>query len=212
MKTKICTKCKIEKPLNEFHKQKTGKFGLQSYCKLCNSETKEQWKLNHPDKLKETNKKYRLEHRKEIKERDKIYNQVHKEEMKRKRNIYLKKRRKTDPLYKSICLMRDMLYRVLNLIGTKKQDRTINILGYTPKQLMDHIEKQFSSEMNWENHGIYWVIDHIISIAWLIKNNIRDPKLINGLLNLQPLTIEENQIKGDKLINENNLNLEEILL
>lgn len=35
---KICTKCKIEKELTEFTKDKTKKSGLRSYCKLCNKE------------------------------------------------------------------------------------------------------------------------------------------------------------------------------
>ena len=32
---RICTKCKIEKDLTEFHKQKNGKFGLKPQCKVC---------------------------------------------------------------------------------------------------------------------------------------------------------------------------------
>ena len=32
---KICTKCKIEKELSEFHKNKRSKFGVHSICKIC---------------------------------------------------------------------------------------------------------------------------------------------------------------------------------
>jgi hypothetical protein len=35
MKTKICTKCGIEKEVTEFSKQKHGKFGATSDCKEC---------------------------------------------------------------------------------------------------------------------------------------------------------------------------------
>lgn len=35
MNTKKCTKCKIEKPLTEFHKDKSRKDGLRYYCKAC---------------------------------------------------------------------------------------------------------------------------------------------------------------------------------
>jgi hypothetical protein len=35
MDTKICGKCKTEKPLGEFPKNKAKKDGLQSYCKAC---------------------------------------------------------------------------------------------------------------------------------------------------------------------------------
>ena len=33
--TKTCTKCHTEKPLTEFHVQKTGKYGRLAYCKEC---------------------------------------------------------------------------------------------------------------------------------------------------------------------------------
>ena len=35
---KICSKCKIEKELMEFHKKPTGANGINSYCKKCHSE------------------------------------------------------------------------------------------------------------------------------------------------------------------------------
>jgi hypothetical protein len=31
--TKTCTKCLKEKPFEDFHKEKQGKFGLRSKCK-----------------------------------------------------------------------------------------------------------------------------------------------------------------------------------
>jgi len=37
MKTKICTKCKVEKLLNEFTSHKTTRDRRQSWCKLCTS-------------------------------------------------------------------------------------------------------------------------------------------------------------------------------
>lgn len=42
---KVCAKCKIEQPLNQYHKGKA-KDGLQSYCRTCNRE------LNRRSKVK----------------------------------------------------------------------------------------------------------------------------------------------------------------
>jgi len=36
-KTKICGKCKIPKPLDEFHKHRNGKYGVDGRCKECNN-------------------------------------------------------------------------------------------------------------------------------------------------------------------------------
>jgi hypothetical protein len=39
-----CTKCKIEKPLTEFHNSKAGKFGKTSYCKECHKNPQPKYK------------------------------------------------------------------------------------------------------------------------------------------------------------------------
>ena len=36
VKTKVCTKCKKQKTISEFHKNKYGKFGIRSICIVCN--------------------------------------------------------------------------------------------------------------------------------------------------------------------------------
>lgn len=38
METKICSKCKEEKGLSEFRKEKKGKYGVQSKCRRCMSQ------------------------------------------------------------------------------------------------------------------------------------------------------------------------------
>ena len=42
-----------------------------------------------------------------------------------------------------------------------KSSSTWKKLPYTPEELRKHLEKQFDENMNWENYGIYWHIDHI---------------------------------------------------
>jgi hypothetical protein len=39
---KTCSKCKIEKPLSDFHNVKTGKQGKHHYCKECMSAQRKQ--------------------------------------------------------------------------------------------------------------------------------------------------------------------------
>ncbi len=41
---KTCTRCKILKDISFFIKQKTGKFGVASYCKSCNVERNREYK------------------------------------------------------------------------------------------------------------------------------------------------------------------------
>lgn len=41
MDTKVCSKCKVEKPLSEFQKSRINVNGYQNYCKICNSKKAE---------------------------------------------------------------------------------------------------------------------------------------------------------------------------
>ena len=43
---KCCSKCNIEKPLNEFSKSKANKDGLQYKCKLCSRVDNKKWNEN----------------------------------------------------------------------------------------------------------------------------------------------------------------------
>lgn len=57
---KCCTKCKKEKPLEDFSFQEKGKYGVTSICKPCSSERGKNWRLNNLERSKENAKKYQL--------------------------------------------------------------------------------------------------------------------------------------------------------
>ena len=96
--------------------------------------------------------------------------------------------------------MRSMLKRTFKLIGTIKKGRTIDYVGYSPEQLMLRLEMNFTKYMNWGNYGTYWEIDHKIPMSYLIRRGVTDPKIVNMLCNLQPLTCTKNREKSAKLV------------
>jgi len=88
---KVCSKCLIEKPLTEFHKQKGGKDGRRPDCKICRVASSQQYRINsaerkntyrreNKDKLKENRKKYYIQNRERDKARQKEYYAQHKEQ------------------------------------------------------------------------------------------------------------------------------------
>jgi len=77
----------------------------------------------------------------------------------------------------------------------KKTASTAEMLGYTTKELREHLESQFTDGMAWMNHG-EWHIDHIKPIKAFLDESITDPKIINALDNLQPLWAYDNLSKG----------------
>ena len=65
---KECTKCKIEKELNEFSKKKQTKSGFRSSCKQCENEYGKKWR--------EENSKHRKEYYTKWNEENKEYKKV----------------------------------------------------------------------------------------------------------------------------------------
>jgi acyl-CoA hydrolase len=52
--------------------------------------------------------------------------------------------------------------RVISALdGKSKSKRTLEILGCTADKFRQYLESMFSPEMNWQNHGEVWEIDHI---------------------------------------------------
>lgn len=112
--------------------------------------------------------------------------------------IRVRQRYKTDPEFVFACTCRNMVTRVLSSTGDGKNAKTKELLGYSTRDLMKHIESQFKDGMSWENYGD-WHIDHIIPIAALVRIGVKDPAVINSLENLQPLWAKDNLSKGDRI-------------
>ena len=52
-KMKICSKCGIEKPITEFHKNKIGKYGVRGNCKECVKLYKKQYNEDNKERIKQ---------------------------------------------------------------------------------------------------------------------------------------------------------------
>ena len=59
MKTKICTKCKTDRPISDYYKNKGTKDGLTCWCKSCKSK----YQKENPDISRRSNKKSQLKRR-----------------------------------------------------------------------------------------------------------------------------------------------------
>ncbi|MEN6507399.1 MAG: hypothetical protein ABFD63_01190 [Smithella sp.] len=88
-----------------------------------------------------------------------------------------------------------------NKTKVKANRKWEELIDFTIDQLKAHLEKLFTPEMNWDNYGTYWHIDHKTPIA--VFNFERpediDFKICWSLKNLQPLEAHENMSKNDKI-------------
>jgi len=151
-KTRKCTLCKEEFPLNKdyFYPTYYKKSLAFSYrCKKC----------------------------------EKVYRGNRKEYT---RN-YQKQVRMKNPHYRVHQSFASSIYRALKdkKAGRKWED----LVGYSMNDLMQHLQKQFDSNMNWDNYGSYWHIDHIKPKSLFNFENVEDEEFKKcwSLKNLQPL-------------------------
>ena len=72
---KKCTKCGIEKPLSEFHKNKAYKDGLRNQCKSCAAKYRACYYQENKERISEQNARYHQENKEIISERKSRYYQ-----------------------------------------------------------------------------------------------------------------------------------------
>ena len=92
--------------------------------------------------------------------------------------------------------------RMWKCLKDKNHQSWQNLSGYNIKYLCNHLEKQFDDNMNWDNYGSYWHIDHIIPLSFFEYEDFNDVefKLAWHINNLQPLEACANISKRNKLM------------
>lgn len=129
--------------------------------------------------------------------KSKEYNQKNKERIKIRQKEYHQKYCK-DNKWKMIQNIRKCNNKRKLKLNLNYND--IQIIGCSLEELILWIEFQFSHNMNWENYGDYWVIDHVIPKYCI--NDLESAERILNWKNLRPLEKEENLQKGNKLLQE----------
>ena len=228
MTTKICTKCNIEKDLNDFTNDKSKKDGKHSHCKQCKSLNDTKYKKNNIEKISENGKKYYQENSVKIKQKSKDWyenNKEHCAEIKReyniknKESIKLKKKQYNDNnkewlknymnKYIKNKYKTDVNYRIKSIINKRLRDYirdktkpTLEYLGCSTELLKEWFEYQFDNKMTWDNMGTYWHIDHVKPCSsFNFENNDEIFECYNWK-NLQPLCKFKNMSKGSKIDEE----------
>lgn len=141
-------------------------------------------------------KEYRRKNKERIAKKSKEYNS--RPEVKEARNKKLRRKRKSDPMFRLNSNMGKYVSTVLR--SEKRYRHWESLVGYTLKDLKKHLEKKFVDGMTWDNYG-EWHVDHKIPLAVhnFVTPNDMDFQKAWALDNLQPLWANENISKKDKL-------------
>lgn len=223
MESKICSKCKEEKGLNEFHNCKQKSDGKQSSCKTCRSiickQSRENNYNNYKNRMKQQNfkrkdkkslwyyedKKNNYDKYKEKwdeqnfkrKEEKASWYQENKDRIVKNNN----EKRREDPKLKIGHNISKMILRALkeDKAGKSWED----ILGYNIDILIEHLEKV--SEISVQDYLVgNYDMDHIIPVYLFNYSSYEDEDFIKcwNYRNLRIISREENLKKSKKFIKE----------
>jgi hypothetical protein len=190
---KICTKCKENKNLSEFYKQKNGKDGVRADCKACIKVYSANRYSMAPEKINAKNRAWQKANREKVKINRALYYEANSEELKAKsaswRDGNLEKVKSTNGDYKK---------NNPGKIRALRSKRRAQKLNATPKwltkeQLLEIETFYIEAVRLTKETGIKHVVDHIIPLQ---GKNVRG---LHVPWNLQILTESKNCSKGNRL-------------
>ena len=207
MEQKECTDCKVIKPLNEYRKYNDRENSYAKTCKQC---------LNERDKIRKKNlrqkkieivmvKCEKCKEEKALKDfaklkkfyKNKICLTCYPKFLTEQKNEWCRNERKSNINYR---LKKSLAARLRSVLI--KNDSTMNYIGCNIQYLREWFEYNFTKDMNWDNYGSYWSIDHILPVC-KFDLTIGDEKLkCWNWSNMMPVTVKYNSSKKEIDINQ----------
>jgi hypothetical protein len=209
----ICDKCEIKKSIDNYRKYSENSYGIT--CKKC---------LNEMDKLRKKNlRRKKLETflaKCEKCNEEKVLNEFAKLKKFYKKKICIScyplflREQKTEWCRNES--KSNINYRLKKSLAARlrtvlvKNESTMNYIGCNIQYLREWFEYNFISEMNWENYGLFWSIDHIIPVCKFDLTNEDEKLKCWNWTNLMPVTVKYNSSKKNIDMSQINWILEKI--
>ena len=222
--TKKCNKCGETKLLNGFAKNRSKKDGRHVSCKQCQKEyyitvCKDKWKERYPadrERLIEASIKWKKENPEKFKTNRRLWGENNKDRVRESAKQWsIDNRKLINENYRNK-YQNDIQYRISKILRSRihglvgvgyKSQSTMKLIGCTVEEFKYYIEQQLSPEMNWDNHGEIWEIDHIIPCVSFDLILLEEQQKCFHYINMQPLfkttEIAESFGYTDKIGNRN---------
>ena len=195
---KLCDKCEVNYPISSYRKYNETSIGKT--CKKCLNELDKIRKKNLRQKRSETVfvKCEKCQEEKALKcfaklkkfYKKKICRSCYPNFLTEQKTEWCKNEHDTNINYR---IKKSLAARLRAVII--KNDSTMNYIGCNIQYLREWFEYNFTSEMNWDNYGSYWSIDHIIPVC-KFELTVEDEKLkCCNWTNLMPVTVKYNSSK-----------------
>ena len=159
------------------------------------------WRDSNKDYLSNKHKTWSEKNREHLNTYHKEWREKNIDKHRENKRNYEKTRKANDPLYKLISNFRTAIYQVLKENNVDKNGHYFEVLKYTPEELINHLKKQFTDGMTWDNYG-QWHVDHVMPISVHDIQEIGDNEFMRcwSLSNLQPMWGDENIRKSNKIL------------
>jgi hypothetical protein len=187
--TGICYGCKRQQARRDYASHTERALEANKRSRLKNPEAaraaSREWSRQNPEKSSANKAAYKKRNIEKVREAAREY----------------ERERRKDPLYRLFSSASKSIWDFLK--GTKAGRPFLSLVDWTPDELRQHLEQQFTPEMTWENYGSYWQVDHIIPQSYVTMfPTITEPEdlfqLFWGLDNLRPLPRRENLARGNR--------------
>jgi len=199
---KVCTKCGVEKPFDDFHK--CARDGYQAKCKPCRSEyalanrerisiANSRRYLENRDQKLAYQREYRKNNIKHIRERARVYNFATRSDRIAKR----RDRFERDPSAKLAHALRRRLRHAIH--NDQKVGSAVRDLNCSIEELKAYLEQQFEEGMSWDNWAYDgWHIDHIKPLHTFDLTDRAQFLEACHYTNLRPLWAKDNLARNRK--------------
>jgi len=195
---KICDKCEVNYPISSYRKYNETSIGKT--CKKCLNELDKIRKKNLRQKRSETVlvKCEKCQEEKALKcfaklkkfYKKKICRSCYPNFLTEQKTEWCKNEHDTNINYR---IKKSLAARLRAVIV--KNNSTMNYIGCNIQYLREWFEYNFTSEMNWDNYGSYWSIDHIIPVCKFELTDEDEKLKCCNWTNLMPVTVKYNSSK-----------------
>lgn len=184
---KTCNKCHRELDESMFNKDSYAKDGLKTLCRECCRAYKQ--------KTRDKNLAYNREYNRQNYVKQQKAQYYHKNKglvLEREKN-----RKQVNVTYDINCKTIKSLDGVL--AGRAKSSIYFAYFGYTLEDFRMYFESLFTPEMNWNNYGSVWEIDHIIPKFKFNFSSVQEEqyRICWSLMNLRPIKVQENRSRPE---------------
>ncbi len=219
MTTKMCSLCKEVKEIETcFHKH--GKH-VNRYCKVCRCNVEKERRQNNLEKYKQKDKEYHLLNKSERNARSREYTSKNREELNAKaRERYQKNKEKVREYHQERKVIRNqvkkerllnnpssrikerLVARMSELLKGKRRHRISKLTNCSSNELCLWLESQFHNDMDWNNYGKYWHIDHVVPVSFFDLEHLVQQEMCFHWFNLRPLQASLNMSKSNKILQD----------